>query len=105
MKVKVTQKMDLIRINWLIHRKVFDFDRIEIIQAEEEDIERFAVQIGNDTYEERRRAYKKMLCLVSPKCNLSKNMMWILKERIGLDVRDIDSFRDRYSGFREVPVY
>ena len=104
MSMKVTRKMDLIRINWLAHRELFDFDKIEIIQARNEDVERFAVQIGNDTDRERRETYKTMICLVSPDCELSKNTMWVLKEQIGLDIRDINSVRDRYNGIEEIPV-
>jgi hypothetical protein len=30
---------------------LFDFDRVEIQQATDEEVERFAVQVGNDTDE------------------------------------------------------
>jgi hypothetical protein len=72
-----------LRVNWLTHRKLFDFDRVEIIQATDEDVERFAVQVGNDTDEVRRPRYKRMPCFISPDCQLSQNTIWILRQMFG----------------------
>src|SRR5262245_36442491 len=105
MRARVTRKMDLIRISWLAYGRLFDFDKIEIIQVTDEDVERFAIQIGNDVDKERRKIYSKMLCLISSDCGLSENTIWILTKGIGLDVRDINSVRDRYRGIKEVTVY
>ncbi len=38
-----------LRVNWLARRALFDFDRVEIVRAADQDVERFAVQVGNDT--------------------------------------------------------
>ncbi|MFC1974834.1 hypothetical protein ACFLXQ_00370 [Chloroflexota bacterium] len=72
-----------LRVNWLMRRKLFDFDWVEIIQATDEDVERFAVQVGNDTDPMQARRYKGMHCFVSPTCNLSENTMRILRRMFG----------------------
>lgn len=67
------------RVNWLIRRDLFDFDEVEIVQATDEDVERFAVQVGNDTDEFRRSRYKEMSCNITLDCRLSENTLRILK--------------------------
>ncbi len=72
-----------LRANWLAHRTLFDFDAIEIINATDEQVERFAVQIGNDTDPLRQPKYKQMSCHISPKCRLSENTIRILRRTFG----------------------
>jgi hypothetical protein len=81
MAEKTVQQDQTLRVNWLEHRQLFDFNAVEIIHATDEDIERFAVQVGNDTDEQRRKHYQTMPYLVSPDCPLSPNSQRIL-ERI-----------------------
>ncbi|MCP4372101.1 MAG: hypothetical protein GY797_28875 [Deltaproteobacteria bacterium] len=66
-------------INWFKFRRPFDFDSVVIKQASDEDVERFAIQIGNDTDIIRRSQYSQIDCLVSSDCNLSLNTMRILQ--------------------------
>lgn len=73
----------LIRANWFTRRILFDFDRIEIIRATDEDIERFAVQAGNDTDSLRRSRYPRMRCTIGPDCHLSANTIRILENSFG----------------------
>jgi hypothetical protein len=73
----------LLRINWLLSRKVFDFDRVEIVQATDEQVERLAVQVGNDTDPARRSGYGQMACRVGPACRLSENTWRILRRTFG----------------------
>ena len=73
------QEDDQIRVNWLVRRTLFDFDRVEIIKATDEEVERFAVQVGNDTDKIRDSRYEKMTCLVSSHCFLSENTIRILE--------------------------
>ena len=70
-------------VNWLQHRSLFDFDRVEIIQATDEEIERFVVQVGNDTDLVRQIRYPQMRCQVSPDCHLSENTLRVLRTRFG----------------------
>ncbi len=73
----------LLRINWLAQRSLFDFNRVEIIQATDEDVERFAVQVGNDTDPIRDARYPQMRCLIAPQCRLSENTLRILQSTFG----------------------
>ena len=72
-----------LRVNWLARRTLFSFDAVEIIQASDEEVERFAVQVGNDTNPVRQARYKDLGCLVSAACELSENTMRILQRTFG----------------------
>lgn len=80
---EIVHANDQIRVNWRVRRRLFDFDRVEIIQATDEDVERFAVQVGNDTAESRTERYAKMFCRVSSDCHLSPGTMRILADTFG----------------------
>lgn len=71
------------QINWLARRALFDFDWVEIVQATDEDVERFAMQVGNDTDPFRRPRYPNMHCVIGPDCNLSENTLRILHRTFG----------------------
>jgi hypothetical protein len=73
----------LVRINWLTRRELFDFHSVEITQAGDEDVERFAVQVGNDTDPTRQPRYQRMRCVVNPTCELSANTLRILERIFG----------------------
>lgn len=72
-----------LRINWLTRQALFDFDRIEIIRATDEEVERFAVRTGNDTDPFRKPRYQQLPCLVRPESQLSENTMRILDRMFG----------------------
>ena len=76
---KPVQQELTLTVNWLNHRKPFDFDAIKIIRATDEDVERFAVQVGNDTDPVRQPRYKQMRCQISSGCKLSENTLRILR--------------------------
>ncbi len=79
----------LLYANWLLIRHLVDFDSVEIITANDETIERFAVQIGNDTDPTRDPLYKHMQCVISPRCQASANTIHILKNTFGhIEVAD-----------------
>ncbi len=80
---KLWQDGEALHINWSIDRQLFDFDAISIINATDEDVERFAVQLGNDTDPIRQAKYPEMTCHVVPECQLSENTMRILKRTFG----------------------
>jgi hypothetical protein len=77
------RQKDQLRINWLQRRSIFDFERVEIIQASDQDVERFAVQVGNETDPVREPLFKQMTCLVGPDCHLSENTLRILRHIFG----------------------
>ena len=72
-----------LRVNWLRLRKLLDFDRIEIVSASDEDVQRFAIQVGNDTDEYRRPRYKDMHVSIAPGCRLSENTLRIVRDMFG----------------------
>jgi hypothetical protein len=86
METEWAEQHNRVRINWFQRRELFDFSRIEIIQATDEEVERFAVQAGNDPDEGRRPYYREMPCVVSAQRQLSENTLRIL-ERIFGEVR------------------
>jgi hypothetical protein len=77
-----TKKYELregcLRVNWISHRELFDLDQVEIIRATDEEVERFAVQLGNDTDPVRRPRYEQLPCIIGPDCRLSENSIRIL---------------------------
>jgi hypothetical protein len=77
------QQDGVIRVNWSTRRELFDFDTVEIVQASDEEVERFAVQVGNDTDETRESRYQEMQCVVHPNCQLSENTLRILERMFG----------------------
>lgn len=76
-------KEGAIDINWLTHRTLFDFDAVEIIRASDEAVERFAVQVGNDTDPFRRSRYQGMVCKIRRSAGLSANSIRILRQTFG----------------------
>jgi hypothetical protein len=62
---------------------MFDFDEVEIVRATDQDVERFAIQVGNDTDPIRQPRYKQMQCIISPNCDLSVNTRRILERTFG----------------------
>jgi len=77
------EKDGLIQVNWLARRALFDFDAVEIRNATDEAVERFVMQIGNDTDEWRRKRYAEIGCTVSPDCRLSPNSRRMLARQFG----------------------
>ena len=68
----------VLRANWSAHKAPFDFDAVEIVQTTDEQIERFVVQIGNDTRPGRQARLKTIPCRIAPNCDLSENSLRIL---------------------------
>ena len=72
-----------VKANWLKRRSLFDFDRVEIVSATDEDVVRFCVQVGNDTDDYRRKRYKNMPVSISPDCRIEEMTVRILKSMFG----------------------
>lgn len=77
------EQADTLRVNWLARRTLFSFAAVEIIQASDEEVERFAVQVGNDTDPVRQPHYKMVSCLVAKDCHLTENTWRILQRTFG----------------------
>ncbi len=72
-----------LRVNWLARQELFDFDRVEIIRASDEEVERFAVAVGNDTDRVRKARYQKASCYVASGCSLTENTRRVLDQMFG----------------------
>lgn len=70
-------------VNWLTRKTLFEFDRVEIIKATDEEVELFAIQVGNDKDRHRKSKYKKMTCTVDTECILLENTLRILGKIFG----------------------
>ncbi len=78
-------------VNWLVAARrdrfegahLFDFDRVEIARATDDEVSHFLVDIVNDTDKLRRKRYPTMTCRVSPECDLSANTLAALKGAFG----------------------
>lgn len=95
---KQNETGDLLWVNWLKKKTLFEFDRVEIIKATDAEVELFAVQVGNDKDRKRKSRYKKMVCTVDTACVLSENTRRILEKMFGR----ID--RSNQIGGREGPL-
>lgn len=83
MTTEQIQRNGLLRVNWLVRRALFDFDEVQIINATDEEVERFAVQVGNDTDLTRKPRYKHMRCKLGLTCQLTENTLRILHRTFG----------------------
>ncbi len=72
-----------LRANWLVCRILFDFDTVEIVRATDEDVERLAMNIGNDTDPVRKARYAQVRCVIAPECRLSENSLRVLEQVFG----------------------
>lgn len=82
--------------NWLKQNFLFDFDSVEIVDATHEQVELFAIQIGNDTDEIRKKQYENMDCLVL-NCELSENTIRILQRTFGKVQRTVGPIQRQVS--------
>ena len=70
-------------VNYIDRREPFDFDEVEIINATDQVVEQFAVQVGNDTDPNRLKRYRQMGCNIQPECSLNENTLRILNRFFG----------------------
>ena len=73
----------ILRVNALAAEALVDFDRVEIRRAEDQEVERFALRVANDTDPIRRERYHAMECRVSRECRLSENTWRVLRKVFG----------------------
>ena len=85
----VTEK-DTLRINWFRQKTSIDFDAVEIINATDEMVERFVIQMRNTTEGAKQAEYKNSVCSISSTCRLSQNTMRILKHYF-IQVKEIET--------------
>jgi hypothetical protein len=78
---------ETVTVNWLARRSFSDFDSVEIIGADEIDVEKFYVQLRNDADAERRQRYRTMQCRVRRALELRHNTIHNLEAVFGEVVR------------------
>jgi hypothetical protein len=83
MSQKYLLREGVLFVNWLLHRQDFDFDEVYIRRASDEEVERFAIQVGNDTDPLQQPRYAHMRCLIWPEADLSENSLKILQHTFG----------------------
>jgi RNase P subunit RPR2 len=83
MEADILEQQGVFRVNWLKQRTLFDFDAIEINVANDETVERFAVQAGNDTDPLRRSRYPHLPWSIASTSRLSENSRRILGRIFG----------------------
>ena len=71
------------RVNWLQRQTLFDFDRVEIVQASIKEVERFCIEVRNDGDASRAQRYRSMRCTVARACNLPELTMRTLHRIFG----------------------
>lgn len=72
-----------LRVHWPARPDLFDFDRVEIVRATDEMVERFAVAVANDTDPIRQPRYRRTVCAIAPGWSLSPNTLRILARTFG----------------------
>lgn len=80
---ELVERGGILHVNWLVRRTLFDFDAVAIARASDEAVERFAVQVGNDTDPFRRPRYRNMRCVVAANAKLSHNTLRVLRRTFG----------------------
>ena len=69
------------RVNWLIQRRIYDYDVVEIGHCAEESITEFCIDLGNDPDPNRARPSNRIRCVIQPDISLSEHAMTILKRQ------------------------
>lgn len=64
---------DGLQINFLALRTYFDFDNVYIIEASDDDVERFCIHLGNDVDDFRHGSYKTKQCQIASNVRLSNH--------------------------------
>lgn len=72
-------KNNHLRVNYLKFDKLFDFEKVEIISASEQEILSFIDRINGDTDKHRKKRYRKMECTLSRACK-SEEILSCLQE-------------------------
>ena len=67
-------------VNWKKLGRLFDFDRVAVLDMEDFEVQRFLIQVRNDMDPVRSGKYKKMECIIGWKCELEVNTIRNIKE-------------------------
>ena len=73
----------ILRVNWRALQKPFDFDRVEIVSADDHDIKGLCLQVGNDLDKRRPRRCRRLPCRVDLRCNFPEATLNMLRATFG----------------------
>lgn len=73
-------------VNWLKYGQLFDFDYVVIGVVSDEVVERFCLQVKNDTDEMRRKKYPSIVCYILANAALKKQSINMLRASFGRTV-------------------
>lgn len=76
------------RINWLIHRKPFDLEEVELVVASDEEVEAFTNQMRFESDDRIATRLLSLRCSVNALCVLKEGTMRLLKLTFGRVVRE-----------------
>jgi hypothetical protein len=74
---------EALRVNWLLRKDLFNFDRVEIGIVKDVEVEQFVIRVQNDMDEFRRKRYKSISCTVDSNSNLSEHTLRMLHSVFG----------------------
>jgi hypothetical protein len=88
----------MVQVNWLPEDALFDFDRVEIVEAKELEVHKLCIKVQNDTDAFRQPRYRRMHCIVDPQCGLSQSDLNRLKGTFGTVVVQAIRESDEHMG-------
>ncbi len=80
LKEKYTLTEVQLRVNWHHYESLTEFDRLEVIDTNDYEVERWLTQLLNQSTPPQRAAYKQVTYTVHPTCTLSENTHCLLQE-------------------------
>jgi hypothetical protein len=83
------QQDGFLRVNWLERKEAVDFDKAEIVNATDEEVEEFVRQTRYESDQLLQKRLPKMQCLVNAQCRFHRsNTMTILEQTFGKVTRE-----------------
>jgi hypothetical protein len=75
-------------VNWFKYKDPFDFDEVQIIAAEDFDVEEFVVKMRNDVDKMRRKRYSSISLHLSSDVKLTQSKINLLKSTFSIGAND-----------------
>jgi len=78
------QRNAVLRVNWLENKLPFDFDRVEVVDATDTEVEQFHRQMKYQADPQIQKRLPKMQCVVNAQCRFEReNTMTLLRQTFG----------------------
>jgi len=83
------QKGAVLRVNWLAKKLPFDFDRVEVVEATDTEVEEFVRQMRYQAELRTQKRLPKMSCVVNAQCRFEReNTVTLLRQTFGSMTKD-----------------